>query len=34
MARYTGPKTKKARSFGEAIYGYDKWFEIASWTTW
>ena len=27
MARYTGPKTKKARSFGEAIYGYDKWFE-------
>lgn len=27
MARYTGPKTKKARTFGEAIYGYDKWFE-------
>jgi small subunit ribosomal protein S4 len=27
MARYTGPKTKKARSFGEAIYGYDKAFE-------
>ena len=27
MARYTGPTTKKARSFGEAIYGYDKYFE-------
>ncbi|MBX7227659.1 MAG: 30S ribosomal protein S4 [Chitinophagales bacterium] len=27
MARYTGPKTKKARTFGEAIYGYDKYFE-------
>ncbi|WP_353481976.1 30S ribosomal protein S4 [Haliscomenobacter sp.] len=27
MARYTGPKTKKARSFGEAIYGPDKYFE-------
>jgi small subunit ribosomal protein S4 len=27
MARYTGPKTKKARAFGEAIYGYDKYFE-------
>ncbi len=27
MARYTGPKTKKARSFGEPIYGYDKAFE-------
>jgi small subunit ribosomal protein S4 len=27
MARYTGPATKKARSFGEAIYGYDKAFE-------
>lgn len=24
MARYTGPKTKKSRAFGEAIYGYDK----------
>ena len=24
MARYTGPKTKKARKFGEAIYGPDK----------
>ena len=24
MARYTGPKTKKARTFGEPIYGYDK----------
>lgn len=27
MARYTGPKTKKARSFGEPIFGYDKAFE-------
>ncbi len=27
MARYTGPKTKKARSFGEAIFGYSKAFE-------
>jgi small subunit ribosomal protein S4 len=27
MARYTGPKTKKARAFGEAIHGYDKAFE-------
>ena len=27
MARYTGPKTKKARALGEAIYGYDKTFE-------
>ena len=27
MARYTGPKTKKARTFGEAIYGYDRSFE-------
>lgn len=27
MARYTGPKTKKARSFGEPIYGYSKAFE-------
>ncbi len=27
MARYTGPKTKKARTFGEAIYGFDKAFE-------
>ena len=27
MARYTGPKTKKARAFGEAIFGYDKAFE-------
>ncbi|MBK8557860.1 MAG: 30S ribosomal protein S4 [Lewinellaceae bacterium] len=27
MARYTGPTTKKARSFGEAIFGYDKYFE-------
>lgn len=27
MARYTGPKTKKARAFGEPIFGYDKAFE-------
>ena len=27
MARYTGPRTKKARTFGEAIYGADKYFE-------
>lgn len=27
MARYTGPATKKARTFGEAIYGYDRSFE-------
>jgi len=27
MARYTGPKSKKSRAFGEAIFGYDKAFE-------
>ena len=27
MARYTGPKTKKARSFGEPIFGADRAFE-------
>ena len=27
MARYTGPKTKIARKFGEQIYGPDKYFE-------
>ena len=27
MARYTGPRTKIARKFGEAIYGDDKSFE-------
>jgi len=27
MARYTGPRTKKARSFGEAIFGLDKAFD-------
>ncbi len=27
MARYTGPKTKKSRAFGESIYGFDKHFE-------
>ncbi len=27
MARYTGPKTRIARKFGEPIYGVDKYFE-------
>jgi small subunit ribosomal protein S4 len=27
MARYTGPKTKIARKFGEEIFGYDKYFQ-------
>ena len=27
MARYTGPRTKKSRTFGEPIFGYDKAFE-------
>ena len=27
MARYTGPKTKIARKFGEPIYGVDKYFD-------
>ena len=27
MARYTGPKTKIARKFGEAIFGEDKSFK-------
>jgi small subunit ribosomal protein S4 len=27
MARYTGPKTKIARKFGEPIFGFDKYFE-------
>jgi small subunit ribosomal protein S4 len=27
MARYTGPKSKKARALGESIYGADKHFE-------
>jgi small subunit ribosomal protein S4 len=27
MARYTGPTTKKARAFGEPIFGYDKYYE-------
>jgi small subunit ribosomal protein S4 len=30
MARYTGPKTKIARKFGEAIFGDDKAFEKRS----
>jgi small subunit ribosomal protein S4 len=27
MARYTGPRSKKARAFNEPIFGYDKSFE-------
>ena len=27
MARYTGPKTKIARKFGEPIFGHDKYFD-------
>ena len=27
MARYTGPRTKKSRAFGESIFGFDKAFE-------
>ena len=27
MARYTGPKTKKSRAFGESLYGNDKAFD-------
>ncbi len=27
MARYTGPKTKKSRAFGQSLYGFDKAFE-------
>jgi len=27
MARYTGPKTKKSRAFGESIFGHDRAFE-------
>ena len=27
MARYTGPTTKKARAFGDSIFGFDKSFE-------
>ncbi|MEZ5012823.1 MAG: 30S ribosomal protein S4 [Chitinophagales bacterium] len=27
MARYTGPTSKKSRSFGEPIFGYDKAFD-------
>lgn len=30
MARYTGPKTRIARKFGEAIFGDDKAFERRS----
>src|SRR5690554_5449722 len=30
MARYTGPQTKIARKFGEAIFGDDKAFEKRS----
>ena len=37
MARYTGPKTKIARKFGQAIFGDDKAFEkkkLPSRSTW
>ena len=37
MARYTGPKTRIARKFGEAIFGADKVLskkKLSSWTTW
>ena len=36
MARYTGPKQKIARKFGEAIFGEDRAFEkeITLQTTW
>ena len=27
MAKYTGPKTRIARKFGEPIYGSDKYFD-------
>ncbi len=27
MARYTGPRTKKSRAFGESIFGFDKSYE-------
>ncbi len=27
MARYTGPKTKKSRAFGESLFGFDKAFD-------
>ena len=30
MARYTGPKTKVARSLGEAVYGPDRSFDKKS----
>lgn len=36
MARYTGPKSRIARKFGEAIFGADKVLskELSSGTTW
>ncbi len=27
MARYTGPRTKKSRAFGESLFGFDKAFD-------
>jgi len=30
MARYTGPTTRIARKFGEAIFGPDKYFDKRS----
>ena len=34
MARYTGPKTKIARKFGEPIYGSDKYYEKHKYVLW
>ena len=34
MARYTGPKTKIARKFGEPIFGEDKSFEKRNYPPW
>ena len=36
MARYTGPKSRIARKFGEPIFGPDKALDkkLSSWSTW
>jgi small subunit ribosomal protein S4 len=37
MARYTGPKTKISRKFGEPLFGEDRTLEkkkLSSWSTW
>ena len=37
MARYTGPKTKISRKFGEPLFGEDKYSrekKLSSWSTW